>query len=143
VSRAPTLPAASRHGGSARRAPAERSRSSDARDKARNSREGAVQAIRAAWSHILFPVKTEGTKAGRAFDLDHLSLTARDRSSVPVAVYDKARGDGISRPMKAPTASHYRNRWSQEKVPCLQLPAECRRQVARAVARANCPTGGH
>jgi hypothetical protein len=67
----------------------------DARDKARNSREGALKAIRAAWSHVLFPIKTEDTEAGRAFELDHLSLTARDRNSVPSAVYDKARSDGI------------------------------------------------
>jgi hypothetical protein len=67
----------------------------DARDKARNSREGAIKAVRAAWSHVLFPIKTEGTEAGRAFELDHLSLTARDRNGVPGAVYDKARSDGI------------------------------------------------
>ena len=67
----------------------------DARDKARNSRDGAVKAVRGAWGHILFPVKTDGTEAGRAFDLDHLSLTAKDRTSVPAAVYDKAKSDGI------------------------------------------------
>ena len=67
----------------------------DARDKARNSRDGAVKAVRGAWSHILFPIKTDGTEAGRAFDLDHLSLTAKDRAGVPAAVYDKAKSDGI------------------------------------------------
>jgi hypothetical protein len=67
----------------------------DARDKARNSREGATRAVRTAWSHVLFPV--ESTEAGKPFDLDHLALTARERAGVPSAVYDKAsaKGDGI------------------------------------------------
>jgi uncharacterized protein len=44
---------------------------------------------------VLFPV--ESTEPGKPFDLDHLALTARDRPSVPAAVYDKAsaKGDGI------------------------------------------------
>lgn len=67
----------------------------DARDKAKNSREGAVRAVRAAWSHVLFPV--ESAEAGKPFDLDHLALTARERAGVPAAAYDKAsaKGDGI------------------------------------------------
>lgn len=67
----------------------------DARDKFKNNREGAARAVRAAWSHVLFPV--ESTEPGKPFDLDHLTLTARDRASVPAAVYDKAsaKGDGI------------------------------------------------
>jgi hypothetical protein len=67
----------------------------DARDKTRSFREGAVRAVRAAWSHVLFPV--ESAEPGRAFDLDHLLLTARERSGVPAAVYEKAsaKGDGI------------------------------------------------
>lgn len=67
----------------------------DARDKARSFREGAMRAVRAAWSHVLFPV--ESAEPGRAFDLDHLLLTARERSGVPAAVYEKAsaKGDGI------------------------------------------------
>jgi len=69
----------------------------DARDKAKNSRDGAVKAVRNAWSHVLFPVKTEATEAGTPFDLDHLSLQAKDRANVPGAVYEKAsaKGDGI------------------------------------------------
>jgi hypothetical protein len=68
---------------------------SDARDKARNSREGAMRAVRTAWGHVLFPV--ESTEPGKPFDLDHLALTARERASVPAAVYEKAsaKGDGI------------------------------------------------
>jgi hypothetical protein len=67
----------------------------DARDKARNGREGAVSAVRAAWNHVLFPV--ESTETGKPFDLDHLGITARERSGIPAAVYDKAsaKGDAI------------------------------------------------
>jgi hypothetical protein len=67
----------------------------DAREKFKNNREGATRAVRAAWSHVLFPV--ESTEPGKPFDLDHLALTARDRTGVPAAVYDKAsaKGDGI------------------------------------------------
>jgi hypothetical protein len=67
----------------------------DARDKARNSREGAIRAVRTAWSHVLFPV--ESSEAGKPFDLDHIALTARERAGVPTAVYEKssAKGDGI------------------------------------------------
>jgi hypothetical protein len=67
----------------------------DARDKFKNNREGAARAVRAAWSHVVFPV--EGTEPGKPFDLDHLALTARERANVPSAVYEKAsaKGDGI------------------------------------------------
>lgn len=67
----------------------------DARDKAKGGRAGAVQAVRAAWSHVLFPVKNDETEAGRAFDLEHISLNARDRANLPAAVYEKAKSDGI------------------------------------------------
>jgi hypothetical protein len=69
----------------------------DAGEKAKAGRGGAVQAVRAAWSHILYPVKTEGTEAGTAFDLDHLALTAKDPAGIPAAVYAKScvKGDGI------------------------------------------------
>ena len=41
--------------------------------------------------------RSKSTEPGKPFDLDHLALTARDRASVPAAVYDKAsaKGDGI------------------------------------------------
>jgi hypothetical protein len=67
----------------------------DAKEKFKNGREGAVRAVRTAWSHILFPI--EATEPGKPFDLDHLAITARERSSVPAAVYEKAsvKGDGI------------------------------------------------
>jgi len=71
----------------------------DARDKAKNTRDGAVRAVRTAWSHVLFPVESMGP--GKPFDLDHLSITARERSAVPAAVYEKAsaKGDGIIKEM--------------------------------------------
>jgi len=56
-----------------------------------------VKAVRHAWSHILYPVKTEATEAGTAFDLDHLALTAKDRAGIPAGVYAKATGDGIAK----------------------------------------------
>jgi hypothetical protein len=67
----------------------------DAHDKFKNNHDGAVRAVRSAWSPVLFPI--ESTEAGKPFDLDHLALTARERASVPSAVYDKAsaKGDGI------------------------------------------------
>src|SRR6266851_5771748 len=49
----------------------------DARDKAKTGAEGAAKAVRLAWSHVLFPVKTEGTAAGSAFDLEHLSISSK------------------------------------------------------------------
>jgi hypothetical protein len=67
----------------------------DAGDKFKNNSEGAARAVRAAWSHVLFPI--ESTEPGKPFDLDHLALTARERAGVPTAVYEKAsaKGDGI------------------------------------------------
>jgi hypothetical protein len=68
----------------------------DTKDKAKTSRDGAQRAVRNAWSHILFPTKTATTEVGKAFDLEHLSLTAKDKGAIPVGVYEKARGDGVA-----------------------------------------------
>lgn len=89
----------------------------DAGDKARNSRDGAVKAVRAAWSHILFPIKTDGTEAGRAFDLEHLALTSKDRGGVPAAVYDKSKSDGIINDKLGSDALwlHLKPLWAEEK----------------------------
>ena len=46
--------------------------------------------MRNAWSHILYPVKTDTTEAGKAFDLEHLALTTKD-GAIPAGVYEKAR----------------------------------------------------
>jgi hypothetical protein len=76
----------------------------DARDKARTSRDGAAKAVRLAWSHVLFPVKAAAP--GVAFDLDHVSIASKDRAAIPVAVYEKAgpRGDGIAKERLGPDA---------------------------------------
>jgi hypothetical protein len=66
----------------------------DALEKAKTNRESALKAIRAAWSHILYPVKSE--TAGKPFDLEHSLISSRDRAAIPVVVYDKAKADGIA-----------------------------------------------
>ena len=66
----------------------------DARDKSKTNKDAALKAARTAWSHVLYPVKSE--TAGRPFDLEHDPITARDRAAVPVVVYDKAKADGIA-----------------------------------------------
>jgi hypothetical protein len=93
------------------------SQAADARDKAKTSREGAAKAVRLAWSHVLFPVKTENTAAGAAFDLDHLSISSKDRTAIPASVYDKAKGDGIAREKLGPDALwlHLKPLWPEDK----------------------------
>lgn len=72
----------------------------DAREKAKTNKDAALKAIRAAWSHILYPVKSETT--GKPFDLEHNLITARDRAAVPIVVYDKTKADGIAREKLGP-----------------------------------------
>jgi hypothetical protein len=67
----------------------------DAEEKARNNREGARRAVRSAWSHILYAEKSDATTPGKASDLEHLGLATKDRSAIPVGVYDKDKGDDI------------------------------------------------
>lgn len=74
----------------------------DATEKSRTARGGAEKAIRAAWSHILYPVKSDATAAGAPFDLEHLSITAKDRAFIPQATYEKAQGDGIAKERLGP-----------------------------------------
>jgi len=59
----------------------------DAEAKAKTHRSGAVHAIRLAWSAVFLPVKA--SQPGKPFDLEQTTITARDRSSIPSAVYDK------------------------------------------------------
>jgi hypothetical protein len=66
----------------------------DAADKAKMNRDAAHKAVRTAWSHILYPVKSE--TAGKPFDLEHDPITARERAAVPVVVYDKTKADGVA-----------------------------------------------
>ncbi|MEY9185779.1 hypothetical protein ABIG06_007334 [Bradyrhizobium sp. USDA 326] len=67
----------------------------DAKEKARINKDAAQKAVRSAWSHIFYPVKSEN--AGKPFDLEHDPITAKDRIEVPVTVYEKAKTDGIVR----------------------------------------------
>ena len=54
-----------------------------------------MRAVRNAWNHILFPVKTDATEAGKAFELDHLALSAKDKGAIPAGIYEKARADDV------------------------------------------------
>jgi hypothetical protein len=65
----------------------------DAEEKAKSNRESAQKAVRGAWSHIFYPVKSD--VAGKPFDLEHSLISARERRDVPTVVYDKAKADGI------------------------------------------------
>jgi hypothetical protein len=89
----------------------------DTKEKAKTSRDGAAKAVRLAWSHILFPVKTEATTAGSAFDLDHLSIASKDRAAIPAAVYEKAKNDGIAKERLGPDALwlHLKPLWLEDK----------------------------
>ena len=91
----------------------------DTREKAKTSRDGAAKAVRFAWSHILFPVKTDATTAGAAFDLEHLSIASKDRAAIPAAVYEKVgpRGDGIAKERLGPDALalHLKPLWPADR----------------------------
>ena len=65
----------------------------DARDKARLNGDAAVKAVRAAWSHIFYPERSD--TPGKPFDIEHSLITARDRSAIPATVYDKVKADGL------------------------------------------------
>ena len=66
----------------------------DARDKAKTNKEAASKAVRTAWSHILYAVKSD--TAGKPFELEHSLISSRDRAAIPLVVYDKAKADGIA-----------------------------------------------
>ena len=65
----------------------------DAADKAKTGRQGALQAMRAAWAHGLFPVKAEGDPGGVPFALEHVTIRAGDKP-LPQAAYEKFERDG-------------------------------------------------
>jgi hypothetical protein len=52
----------------------------DAEDKARTNRDSAQKAVRAAWSHILYAVKSD--IAGKPFELEHSLISSRDRAAI-------------------------------------------------------------
>ncbi|MGH7024016.1 MAG: hypothetical protein ACREEB_10555 [Caulobacteraceae bacterium] len=76
----------------------------EVKDKAKPARDGAIVALRNAWGHVLFPVKTDATATGTPFELEHLAITGRDRAAIPQAVYDKALADGITKERLGPDA---------------------------------------
>jgi hypothetical protein len=65
----------------------------DAAEKTKTNTEGAKKAVRGAWSHIFYPVRSD--TAGKPFDLEHSLISARDRAAIPVVVYDKGKADGV------------------------------------------------
>ncbi len=65
----------------------------DAEEKERSFKDAARKAVRTAWSHVLYPVRSD--TPGKAFALEHAPITARERGAVPATVYDKVRNDGI------------------------------------------------
>jgi len=67
--------------------------SADAKEKAKTNRDSAQKAVRAAWSHILHPVKSD--TPGKPFELEHNQISSRDRPAIPATVYDKAKADGV------------------------------------------------
>jgi predicted AAA+ superfamily ATPase len=67
----------------------------DAEDKAKSNSKAAAQAVRAAWSHILYPAKSE--TPGRAFDLEHTLISARERPAITTAAHEKAKAESIMR----------------------------------------------
>lgn len=89
----------------------------DAHDKHKTARDGAQKAVRLAWSHVLYPEKDDSTAPGTAFHLEHLSITAKERSAIPAIVYDKAKSDGIVKERLGPEtlSLHLKPIWSEER----------------------------
>jgi hypothetical protein len=92
-----------------------RGQSKDAEDKVKSQSEAAAKAIRAAWSHVIYPIKSE--TAGTAFDLENTVLTSRDRTSIPAAVYDKVKADSLVKERLGPEAlwSHLEPIWPADR----------------------------
>jgi hypothetical protein len=66
----------------------------DAGEKKKSHDSAAVKAVRAAWSHILHPVKSE--IAGKPVDFEHDLITSRERPALPSVIYEKVKADGIA-----------------------------------------------
>jgi hypothetical protein len=66
----------------------------DAAEKAKTQGDAARKAVRAAWSHILYPVRSD--VAGKPFALEHSFISTRERPAIPAAVYEKVRAEGIA-----------------------------------------------
>ena len=57
--------------------------------------ERTEKALAAPSETGLYAEKTDATPAGKAFDLEHLGLSAKDRNAIPMTVYEKAKADDI------------------------------------------------
>ena len=57
------------------------------------------------------------TRHCEAFELDHLSVTSKDRGAVAAGIYDKARGDGLIKEKLGPDALwlHLKPLWHDDK----------------------------
>jgi hypothetical protein len=66
----------------------------DVEEKAKSFAASARSAVRSAWSHVLYPVRSD--VPGKSFVLEHAPISARDRGAVPETVWEKVRGDGIA-----------------------------------------------
>ena len=71
-----------------------KAQATDAGEKAKTQGDGASRAVRGAWSHVLYPVRSD--TPGKPFDLEHILISARERAAIPSVVYDKAKADGIA-----------------------------------------------
>jgi hypothetical protein len=69
----------------------------DAGEKARTARDGALRAVRSAWSHIFYPDKTPATPPGMAFELERLGINTAERAGLPRAIFDKLKAEGAIR----------------------------------------------
>lgn len=58
------------------------------RANARTSFDGALRAVRTAWSHVLLPIRDPDETGGPPARFEHGLLTARDRSNIATAVFD-------------------------------------------------------
>ncbi len=77
--------------------------SADAEQRARSAKEAAEKAVRAAWTHVLYPYR-DAAATGAAFELQHLTAPNPTRAAIPSAVYDKAKADGVVKEVLGPEA---------------------------------------
>ncbi len=74
-----------------------RAQEDDAKLKERQGAESARLAVRTAWTHLLYPERTEATEAGKAFDLGYTAFRFRDPGTFFPAVYQRALEDNLAR----------------------------------------------
>jgi hypothetical protein len=88
----------------------------DAKDKARTAMAGAEKAVRAAWSRILYPVKTDATPAGEPFELEALTLNGKN-SAIQVVAWEKVKADSLIKEKLGPDSFWHllKPLWPDEK----------------------------